>query len=136
MKSYKSRKLPYIETEKNIINKNSPKKFLLNSEKIKDITTTPSRIPSCVSTSQEYQIENKFPKSKSSQKNNKPKNDYIIFKNYFNEKNSIIQKKPKETKNNVKKTLSVDKIGKNGNLSNTKNNNNTKSFIENNLYKK
>ena len=135
MKSYKSRKLPYIETEKNIINKNSPKKFLLLSEKIKDTTTTPSRIPSCVSTSQEYQIENKFPKSKSSQKNNKPKNDFIIFKNYFNDKNANIQKS-KDPKNNVKKTLSVDKIGKNSNLNNTKNNNNTKSFIENNLYKK
>ncbi len=136
MKSYKSRKLPYIETEKNIISKNSPKKFLLNSEKIKDTTTTPSRIPSCVSTSQEYQIENKFVKSKSSQKNSKLKDDYIIFKNYFKDKNLTIQENPKEQKNNVKKTLSADKMGKSNNLSKLKNNNNTKSFIENNLYKK
>ena len=104
MKSYKSRKLPYIETEKIIINKNSPKKLLLNSEKIKDSTTTDSRIPSCVSTSQEYQIENKFQKSKSSQKNYKPKNDFIIFKN-IQDKNSTVQKKPKEQKNNVKKNF-------------------------------
>ena len=138
MKSYKSRKLPYIEIEKNIITKESPKKLLLNSEKLKDTTTTPSRIPSCISTSQEYQIENnKFQKSKSSQKQNKLKNDFIIFKNYFNNNNNsintVIPKKSKDNKNNVKKTLSVDKIGKSN--TNINKNNNTKSFIEKNLYK-
>ena len=58
MESYKSKQLPYIETEKYIISKESPKKILLNSEKIKDTNGTPSRVPSCISTSQEYQIEN------------------------------------------------------------------------------
>ena len=120
-----------MEADRNKGNKNSPKKFLLNSKKIKDRNTTANRIPSCVSTSQEYQIENKFPKSKSSQKNNKPKNDFIIFTNFLEKKIQSIQKNPTnpiKQKNNVKKILSVDKIGKN--------NNNTKSFIENNLYKK
>ena len=115
MKSYKSRKLPYIEAEKNIFIRDSPKKILLNSEKIKDSTTTASRIPSFISTSQEYQIENNhFPKSNSSKKQDQPKNDFIIFKNYLDpNKNSIIPKNQKNNKNNVKKTLSVDKIGKN-----------------------
>ena len=138
MKSYKSKKLPYIEAEKNIFIRESPKKILLNSEKIKDSTTTASRIPSCISTSQEYQIENnKFQKSKPSKKQNQPKNDFIIFKSYLNpNKNSVIPKKQKDCKNNVKKTLSVDKIGKNHiNISNN-NKNITKSFIENNLNKK
>ena len=138
MKSYKSKKLPYIEAEKNIFIRESPKKILLNSEKIKDVTTTASRIPSCISTSQEYQIENShFPKSKSSKKQNQPKNDFIIFKNYLNpDKNSVLPKSQKNSKNNVKKTLSVDKIGKNQiNIVNN-NKNNTKSFIENNLNKK
>ena len=91
MKSYKIRNLPYIETENNIKFKESPKKFLLNSEKIKDSTTTPSRVPSCISTSQEYQIEsNKLPKSKSSQKQNQSKNNFIIFKNFFENKKAII----------------------------------------------
>ena len=138
MKSYKSRKLPYIEAEKNIFIRESPKKILLNSEKIKDTTTTASLIPSCISTSQEYQIENnKFPKSKSSKKQNQPKNDFIIFKSYLNPiKNSVLPKKQKDNKNNLKKTLSVDKIGKNHISIINNNKNNTKSFIENNLNKK
>ena len=138
MKSYKSRKLPYIEAEKNIFIRESPKKILLNSEKIKDTTATASRIPSCISTSQEYQIENnKFTKSKSSKKQNQSKNDFIIFKSYLNpNKNSVIPKKQKDNKNNVKKTLSVDKIGKNHISIINSNKNNTKSFIENNLNKK
>ena len=137
MRSYKSRKLPYIEIEKNVIQRESPKKILLNSEKIKDTNATSSRVPSCISTSQEYQIENnKFQKSKSSQKQNQLKNDFIIFKNYFNNsgKNNDIQKKSKDNKNNVKKTLSVDKIGKNNII--ISENNSTKSFIEKNLYKR
>ena len=64
MESYKSKQLPYIETEKYIISKESPKKILLNSEKIKEITTTPSRVPSGISTSQEYQIKSKTVKIK------------------------------------------------------------------------
>jgi len=141
MKSYKIRNLPYIETENNIIIKESPKKFILNSEKIKDSTTTPSRVPSCISTSQEYQIEsNKLPKSKSSQKQNQSKNNFIIFKNCFENKNEIAsQKKPKEGNNNVKKTISLDKIVKN-NINNLNDNSNAKndkkSFIEKNLNKK
>jgi hypothetical protein len=137
MKSYKSRKLPYIEIEKNVIPRESPKKILLNSEKIKDTNGTPSRVPSCISTSQEYQIENnKFQKSKSSQKQNQSKNDFIIFKNYFNNSgnNNDMLKKSKDNKNNVKKTLSVDKIGKNNII--ISENNSTKSFIEKNLYKR
>ena len=137
MKSYKSRKLPYIEIEKNVIQRESPKKILLNSEKIKDTNATSSRVPSCLSTSQEYQIENnKFQKSKSSKKQNQLKNDFIIFKNYFNNsgKSNDIQKKSKDNKNNVKKTLSVDKIGKNNII--ISENNSTKSFIEKNLYKR
>ena len=141
MKSYKTRQLPYIETEKNILTKESPKKFLLNSEKIKDSTTTPSRVPSCISTSQEYQIEsNKLPKSKSSQKQNQSKNNFIIFKNFFENKKEITsQKNPKESNNNVKKTISSDKIVKN-NINNLNDNSNAqndkKSFIEKNLNKK
>ena len=141
MKSYKIRNLPYIETENNIKFKESPKKFLLNSEKIKDSTTTPSRVPSCISTSQEYQIEsNKLPKSKSSQKQNQSKNNFIIFKNFFENKKEITsQKNPKESNNNVKKTISSDKIVKN-NINNLNDNSNAqndkKSFIEKNLNKK
>ena len=80
------------------------------------------------------QIENnKFQKSKSSKKQNQLKNDFIIFKNYFNNsgKSNDIQKKSKDNKNNVKKTLSVDKIGKNNII--ISENNSTKSFIEKNL---
>ena len=139
MKSYKSRQLPNLEPEKDYINKESSKKIILNSEKIKDITTTPSRVPSCISTSQEYQIDNnKLPKSKSSQKKTKPNNNYIIFKNYINNKKEFaIQKRPKDLKSNVKKTLSADKIGKNNiNLNSNRFINDKKNFIENNLSKK
>ena len=138
MQSYKLRQLPYIETEKNILNKESPKKFLLNSEKIKEPTITPSRVPSCISTSQEYQIENnKLPKSKSSQKQNQPKNNYVIIKASLDNKKEIGQvKTPKESKNNVKKTISLDKILKNNLNDNSKMKNEKKSFIEKNLNKK
>ena len=144
MESYKSKQLPYIETEKYIISKESPNKILLNSEKIKEITTTPSRVPSGISTSLEYQIEsNKLSKSKSSQKqNSQNKNNYIIFKNCLDNKKEIfIQKKSKENKNNIKQANSFDKIKKtnNINLNNMKINNNAKtdkkSFIEKNLNK-
>ena len=144
MESYKSKQLPYIETEKYIISKESPKKILLNSEKIKEITTTPSRVPSGISTSQEYQIEsNKLSKSKSSQKqNSQNKNNYIIFKNCLDNKKEIfIQKKSKDNKNNIKQANSFDKIKKNNiNINNMKINNNAKTdkktFIEKNLNKK
>ena len=137
MKSYKTRQLPNIEAEKDILNKESSKKLLLYSEKIKDITITPNSIPSGISTSQEYQINNtKLPKSKSSQKQNKSKNNYIIFKNYFSNKNDFgMEKNPKDLKNKVKKILSVDKIGKNNLYGNNIRKDN-KNFIENNLEKK
>ena len=137
MQSYKLRQLPYIETEKNIINKESPKKFLLNSEKIKEPTITPSRVPSCISTSQEYQIEsNKLPKSKSSQKQNHTKNNYVIFKGYLDNKKEIGQvKTPKESKNYVKH-ISLDKIVKNNINDNSTMKNEKKSMIEKNLNKK
>jgi hypothetical protein len=138
MKSYKSRQLPYIETEKNIITKESPKKFLLNSEKIKEPTITPSRVPSCISTSQEYQIEsNKLPKSKSSQKQNQSKNNYVIFKGRLDNKKELGHSKtPKESKNYVKKTISLDKIVKNNLNDNSNVKSEKKSFIEKNLNKK
>ena len=138
MKSYKSRQLPYIETEKNIITKESPKKFLLNSEKIKEPTITPSRVPSCISTSQEYQIEsNKLPKSKSSQKQNQSKNNYIIFKGRLDNKKEFGNvKTPKESKNYVKNTISLDKIVKNNLNDNSNVKSEKKSFIEKNLNKK
>ena len=144
MESYKSKQLPHIETEKYIISKESPKRILLNSEKIKEITTTPSRVPSGISTSQEYQIENnKLSKSKSSQKqNSQNKDNYIIFKNYLDNKKEIfIQKKLKDNKNNIKQANSFDKIKKNNiNINNIKINNNAKTdkktFIEKNLNKK
>lgn len=147
MESYKSRQLPYIEKEKYALTKEYPKTKLLNSEKIKEITTTPSRIPSCVSTSQEYQIENnKLPKSKSSQKqNNQNKINYIIFKNcYENKKDMLAKKNSKDNRNNIKQANSFDKIknqNKNNiNLNNIKITNNLKnekkSFIEKNLNKK
>ena len=137
MKSYKSRKLPYIEAEKNIFIRESPNKILSNSEKIKDTTFNVSRVPSCISNSQENHIESiKFQKSKSSKKQNQLKNDFIIFKNYLNpNKNSVVSKKQKDSKSNVKKTLSVDKIGKNHINIESNNKNNKKSFIENNLNK-
>ena len=121
MQSYKLRQLPYIETEKNIINKESPKKFLLNSETIKGPTITSSRVPSCISTNQKYQIEsNKLPKSKSSQKQNHTKNNYVIFKGYLDNKKEIGQvKTPKESKNYVKH-ISLDKIVKNNINDNSK----------------
>ena len=138
MLSFKPKQFSYKEIEKNIIDLEFNKKYLLNSEKIKENIYTPSRIPSCVSTSQEYQIEtNKIPKVNSSDKHNKLKGNFIIFKDY-NNINSVSTKKV-SNKNNVKKALSVDKIGKNNakvNDNNIKNDKNNKNFNEKNNVKK
>ena len=153
MLSFKPKQFSYKEIEKNIIELEFNKKYLLNSEKLKENIYTPSRIPSCISTSQEYQIEtNKVPKTNSSDKHNQSKGNFIIFKDY-NNKNSVSTKKVNNNKNNVKKVVSLDKIDKNNikvndnKIKNDKNNkilngsNNVKkemneivqNFIDNNL---
>ena len=111
MLSFKSKQLR--EIEKNIIDKDSHKKFLLNSEKLKENNS--NRNPSFILTSQE---NNKLSKSKAPpNKPNQSKDNLIIFKDYFNENkkiyNNIMSKKLINNNNNVKKALSLDKIGKN-----------------------
>ena len=111
MLSFKSKQLR--EIEKNIIDKESHKKFLLNSEKLKENNS--NRNPSFILASQE---NNKLSKSKAPpNKPNQSKDNLIIFKDYFNENkkiyNNIMSKKLINNNNNVKKALSLDKIGKN-----------------------
>ena len=111
MLSFKSKQLR--EIEKNIIDKESHKKFLLNSEKLKENNS--NRNPSFILMSQE---NNKLSKSKAPpNKPNQSKDNLIIFKDYFNENkkiyNNIMSKKLINNNNNVKKALSLDKIGKN-----------------------
>ena len=90
MLSFKSKQLR--EIEKNIIDKETHKKFLLNSEKLKENNS--NRNPSFILASQE---NNKLSKSKAPpNKPNQSKDNLIINNN-----------------NNVKKALSLDKIGKN-----------------------
>ena len=139
MLSYKPKQFSYKEIEKNIIELEFNKKYLLNSEKLKENIYTPSRIPSCISTSQEYQMEaHKLPNANSSDKHNKSKVNFVIFKDY-NNKNAVSTKKIKNNKNNVKKALSVDKIGKNNaklNENIIKNDKNNKNVNEINNVKK
>ena len=106
MESYLFKKLPILELDKIKINKDSsPNKIILNSERNKDIATTPSQNPSCISTSQEYQIEsNKILKLINN------KNNFILFKNAFkdNNKEKIMQMLPKKYVN-IKKAFSLEK---------------------------
>ena len=107
MESYLFKKLPILELDKIKMNKDSsPNKIIiLNSEKNKDLASTPSQNPSCISTSQEYQIEsNKILKSINN------KNNFMLFKNAFkdNNKEKIMQMLPKRYVN-MKKAFSLEK---------------------------